>query len=66
MRGWRGLLYPLTQNIAVEALRPGVSRVNPETSGSPETPGKTRILRPSNASTQEKIPVNVLVRMCLS
>jgi hypothetical protein len=25
--------------MAVEALRPGVSRVNPETPGSPETPG---------------------------
>jgi hypothetical protein len=30
---------PLTQNIAVEALRPGVSGVNPETLGSPESPG---------------------------
>jgi hypothetical protein len=30
---------PLTQNITVEALRPGVSGVNPETLGSPETPG---------------------------
>jgi hypothetical protein len=30
---------PLTQNIAVEALRPGVSGVNPETPGSSETPG---------------------------
>jgi hypothetical protein len=38
-KGWRGLLYPLTQNIAIEALRPGVSGVNPETPGSPETPG---------------------------
>jgi hypothetical protein len=61
-----GFYYPLTQNIAVEALRPGVSGVNPETPGSPETPGKTRILRHSKVSTQEKIPVNVLVRRCLS
>jgi hypothetical protein len=30
---------PLTQNIAVEALRLGVSGVNPETPGSLETPG---------------------------
>jgi hypothetical protein len=30
---------PLTHNIAVEALRPGVSGVNPKTPGSPETPG---------------------------
>jgi hypothetical protein len=35
----RGLLYPLTQNIVVTAYRPGVSGVNPETPGSPETPG---------------------------
>jgi hypothetical protein len=39
MKGWRGLLYPLTQNIAVEALRPEVSGENPETPGSPETLG---------------------------
>jgi hypothetical protein len=39
MKGWRGLLYPLTQNIAVEALRPGVSGINMETPRSPETPG---------------------------
>jgi hypothetical protein len=39
MKGWRGLLYPLTQNIAVEALKPGVSGANPETLGSPETSG---------------------------
>jgi hypothetical protein len=38
-RGGGGLLYPLTQNIAVEALRPGVSGVNPETPGSPEILG---------------------------
>jgi hypothetical protein len=38
-RGGGGLLYPLTQNIVVRALRPGVSGVNPETPGSPETPG---------------------------
>jgi hypothetical protein len=34
-KGWRGLLYPLTQNIAVTTLRPGISGVNPETLGSP-------------------------------
>jgi hypothetical protein len=39
MKGWRELLYALTQNIAVTALRPRVSGVNPETPGSPETPG---------------------------
>jgi hypothetical protein len=38
-RGGGGFYTPLTQNIVVEALRPGVSRVNPETPGSPETPG---------------------------
>jgi hypothetical protein len=27
-KGWRGLLYPLTQKRAVTALRPGISRVN--------------------------------------
>jgi hypothetical protein len=64
--GGGGFYTPLTQNITVEALRPGVSGLNPETPGSPETPGKTRILRPSKFSTQEKIPVNVLVRRCLS
>jgi hypothetical protein len=37
--GWRGLLYPLTQNIVVTALRPGVSGVNPETPGSLEISG---------------------------
>jgi hypothetical protein len=30
---------PLTQNIAIEALRPGVSGVNPKTPGSSEIPG---------------------------
>jgi hypothetical protein len=64
--GGGGFYTPFTQNIAVEALRPGVSGVNLETLGSPETPGKTRILRPSKVSTQEKIPMNVLVRRCLS
>jgi hypothetical protein len=38
-RGGGGFYTPLTQNIAVTALRPGVSEVNPETPGSPETPG---------------------------
>jgi hypothetical protein len=66
MKGWRGLLYPLTQKRAVAALRPGMSGKIPETSGSPETPGKARILRPSKVSTQENDPVNVLVQRCLS
>jgi hypothetical protein len=39
MKGWRGLLYPLTQNIVVEALRLRVSGINPEPPGSPESPG---------------------------
>jgi hypothetical protein len=30
-KGWRGLLYPLTQKRAIIALRPGMSGVNPET-----------------------------------
>jgi hypothetical protein len=64
--GGGGFYTPLTQNIAVEALRPRVSGVNSETPGSSETPGRTRILRPSKVSTQEKILVNVLVRRCLS
>jgi hypothetical protein len=39
-KGVKGaFIPPLTQNIAAEALRPGVSGVNPETPGSPETPG---------------------------
>jgi hypothetical protein len=38
-RGGGGFYTPLTQNIVVEALRPKVSGVNPETPGSPETPG---------------------------
>jgi hypothetical protein len=38
-RGEGGFYTPLTQNIAVEALRSGVSGINPETLGSPETPG---------------------------
>jgi hypothetical protein len=38
MKGRRGRLYPLTQNIAVDAVRPGVCGANPETPGSPETP----------------------------
>jgi hypothetical protein len=42
---------PLTQNIAVEALRPGVSGVNPKTPGSPEIWGSTRILRPPKVNT---------------
>jgi hypothetical protein len=39
---------------------------NPGNSGSPETPSKTWILRPSKVSTQENNPVNVLVQRCLS
>jgi nitrogenase molybdenum-iron protein alpha/beta subunit len=54
-KGWRGLLYPLTQKRAVTALRPGMSGKISETLRSPETPGKTRILRPSKVSTQENI-----------
>jgi hypothetical protein len=65
-KGSRGLLYPLTQKKVVTALRPRMSGKIPETPGSPETPGKTRILRPSMVSTQENIPVNVLVQRCLS
>jgi hypothetical protein len=65
-KGWRGLLYPLTQKRAVTALRLRMSEKNPETPGSPDTLGKTRILRPSKVSTQENIPVNVLVQRCLS
>jgi hypothetical protein len=65
-KGWRGLLYPLTQKRAFTSLRPGMSRKISETPGSPETPGKTRILRPSKVSTQENNPVNVLVQRCLS
>jgi hypothetical protein len=34
-----GAFIPLTQNIAVTALRPGIFGVNSETPGSPETPG---------------------------
>jgi hypothetical protein len=40
-KGWRGLLYPLTQKRAVTAIRHGMSGENQETSGSPKTPGKT-------------------------
>jgi hypothetical protein len=38
-KGWRGLLYPLKQKRAITALRHGISGVNPETPGSPETQG---------------------------
>jgi hypothetical protein len=38
-RGGGGFYTPLTQNIVVEALRPEVFGVNPETPGSTETPG---------------------------
>jgi hypothetical protein len=34
-----GAFIPPHQNIAVTALRPGVSGVNPETPGSPDIPG---------------------------
>jgi hypothetical protein len=50
-KGWRWLLYPLTQKRAVTALRPEMSGENPETPGSSENPGKPRILRPSKVST---------------
>jgi hypothetical protein len=63
-KGWRGLLYPLTHKRTVTALRPGMWG-KPGNSGSPETP-KPRILRPSKVWTQENIPVNVLMQMCLS
>jgi hypothetical protein len=65
-KGWRRLLYPLTQKRAVTALRPGMFGKTPETLGSLATPGKIRILRPSKISTQENNPVNVLVQRCLS
>jgi hypothetical protein len=65
-KGWRGLLYPLTQKRAVTALRPRTSGKILETPGSSETLGKTRILRPPKVSTQENNPVNVLVQRCLS
>jgi hypothetical protein len=58
-KGWRGLLYPLTQKRVVTALGPGMFGENPETPGSPETPRKSRILRPFKVSTQENVPVNV-------
>jgi hypothetical protein len=61
-----GAFIPLTQKRAVTALRLKMSGKIPETPGSPETPGKTQILRPSKVSTQEYNPVNVLVERCLS
>jgi hypothetical protein len=38
-RGGGGFYTPLTQKITVTALTPEVSGVNPETPGSPKTPG---------------------------
>jgi hypothetical protein len=61
-----GLLYPLTQKRVVTDLRFGMFGKIPEIPGSLETPGKTRILRPSKVSTQEYNLVNVLVQRCLS
>jgi hypothetical protein len=55
-KGWRGLLYPLTQKRAITALRPEMSGKSPETSGSPEILGKTRKLQPSKVSTQKVNP----------
>jgi hypothetical protein len=40
MKGWRGLLYPLTQNIAVEALRPGKSADSGVNSDTPAFQGR--------------------------
>jgi hypothetical protein len=51
-KGGGGFCTLLTQKRAITALRPGMSGKNPETPGSPETPGKTWILRPSKVSTQ--------------
>jgi hypothetical protein len=47
---------PRTQSRAVEALGPGVSGVNPEIPGSPETPGKTRILRLPRSAPKKRSP----------
>jgi hypothetical protein len=55
-KGWRGLLYPLTQKRAVTALRPGMSVENSETSESPETPGKPQILTPDTPAFQGQHP----------
>jgi hypothetical protein len=65
-KGWRRLLYPITQKRAVTARRPRISGKTPETPGSSETPGKTRKLWPSKVSTQEVNLVNVLVQRYLS
>jgi hypothetical protein len=40
-KGWRRLLYPLTQKRAITALTPEISGKTQETSGSPETLRKT-------------------------
>jgi hypothetical protein len=51
-----GDFYTPTQKRAVTALRLGISGKTPKTLGSPETPGKTRKLRPSKVSTQKVNP----------
>jgi hypothetical protein len=41
-KGWRGLLYPLTQNIVVEALRPRILREIRRLRGKPGYSGLPR------------------------
>jgi hypothetical protein len=65
-KGWRGLLYPLTQKRAIIALRPGVSGKSPELREVRRLRGKTWTLRPPKVNTQKVSPVNVLVQRCLS
>jgi hypothetical protein len=65
-KGGGGLLYPPHTEKSHYSSKTRNVRENPETPGSPETPGKTWILRPSKVSTQENIHVNVLVQRCLS
>jgi hypothetical protein len=64
-KGWRRLLYLLTQKRAATTLRPRMSGKIPETPGSPETSGKTRKLRPPKVSTLKVNLMNVLVQRCL-
>jgi hypothetical protein len=40
-KGWKGLLYPLTQKRVVTALRPGISGGKPGNSGMSGDSGKT-------------------------
>jgi hypothetical protein len=65
-KGWRGLLYPLTQKRAIIDLRPGVSGKSLELREVRRLRGKTRTLRPPKVNTQKVSPVNVLVQRCLS